>query len=93
MYNVSLAEMTLLNKMYTSMSDNVFYEFAKSCGNSNFLGLREDRFRKHIVKSASYVQESCRDDFIHKKIYLDVICESKLSVHDLLGLKPIYFLW
>ena len=53
--------MILFNKVYTSMSDNVFYEFAKSCGNSNFL--REDYFREYI-KNINYVQESCRDNFI-----------------------------
>ena len=50
----------------------------RSCGNSNFL--REDRFREHIVKSASYVQEGCRDNFIRQKICMDVVYESNQAV-------------
>ena len=72
--------MTFLNKVYTPMSDNVFYEFAKILRELNFLGLREDRFREHIVKSASYVQEGCRDNFIRQKICMDVVYESNQAV-------------
>ena len=84
MYRVSLAEVTLLNKVYTSMSDNVFYECAKFCGNSNFLGLREDPeavFRKYVIKNASYVKESCHDNILQKTC-MDVVCVrvTKLSV-------------